>query len=163
MTDKSKSDNKLGLYLRLMLNREVATYLVAGLLTTLVNLVVFALLSSIFGHDRWWLSNAPAIFAAILFAYFLNRFFVFRSHGPFWLEMYKFFLSRIFVSLIFEYGAMYLLYNAIGLSLVLNILGGEILLSKLLTQLFVVVGNYVISKFFVFERKAGMEKKADEL
>lgn len=139
--------------LRHVINREVITYLIAGVLTTLVNLVVFALLSAVFGHDRWWLSNAPAIFAAILFAYFVNRIFVFRSHGPVWAEMYKFFITRIFVSLAFEYGAMYLLYNLLGLTLVLTILGGEISLSKLLTQVLVVVGNYLISKFFIFIRK----------
>lgn len=147
------ADNRSGKIQRLLFNREVITYLIAGLLTTLVNLVVFTLLSSIFGHDRWWLSNAPAIFAAIIFAYFLNRAFVFRSHGPFWREMYKFFFSRIFVSLAFEYGGMYLLYNLIGLTLVINIMGGEISLSKLLTQILVVVGNYIISKFFVFNSK----------
>jgi putative flippase GtrA len=137
---------------RQLFNRETITYVIAGVLATLVNLAVFTLLSRVFGHDRWWLSNLPAIVAAILFAFFTNRIFVFQSHGPIWQEMGKFFLSRIFISLLFEYGAMFLLYNVIGLKAVLHIFRWELSVSKLLTQVLVMAGNYVISKWFVFNR-----------
>ncbi|NLO37173.1 MAG: GtrA family protein, partial [Clostridiaceae bacterium] len=79
--------------IRFLFSREVITYVIAGVLTTLVNLAVFTLLSSLFGQERWWISNLPAIVAAILFAFFANRFFVFQSHGPIWQEMGKFFMS----------------------------------------------------------------------
>ncbi len=141
---------------RLFFNREVILYLIAGVLTTLVNIAVFTLLSAIWGHDRWWLSNFPAIVLAILFAFFANRIFVFRSKGPLWNEMGKFFLSRIFISLIFEYGAMFLLYNIIGLRAVWLLFGLEISISKLLTQIFVMAGNYILSKWFIF-KKPGQE------
>lgn len=143
---------KLEQLCRLLFTREIITYIIAGVLTTLVNLAVFTLLSRIFGHDRWWVSNLPAIIAAILFAFFANRIFVFRSHGPIFQEMGKFFLSRIFISLLFEYGAMFLLYNVIGLKAVWHLFGWELSISKLLTQVLVMAGNYVISKWFVFNR-----------
>jgi len=136
--------------LRFLFSREVITYVIAGVLTTLVNLAVFTLLSSLFGQDRWWISNLPAIVAAILFAFFANRFFVFRSHGPFWQEMGKFFMSRIFISLLFEYGAMFLLYNILGIDQVWHLMRWDLSISKLLTQVLVLVGNYVVSKWFVF-------------
>ncbi|MDW7657546.1 MAG: GtrA family protein [Bacillota bacterium] len=141
--------NKLWLQL---FNREIITYVIAGVLTTLVNLAVFTLLSRVFGHDRWWVSNLPAIIAAIIFAFFANRIFVFQSHGPVWQEMGKFFMSRIFISLLFEYGAMFLLYNVFGLKTVWQLFSWELSVSKLLTQVLVMAGNYVISKFFVFNR-----------
>jgi putative flippase GtrA len=157
MTSQSATDNRLLRLMRLFLNREVITYVIAGVLATLVNLVVFAGLSRLFGHDRWWLSNLPAILAAILFAFFTNRIFVFRSHGPVWLEMGRFFLSRIFISLAFEYGAMFLLYNVIGFKAVWHLWQWELSFSKLLTQILVMAGNYVLSKWFIFNRKQAGE------
>ena len=136
--------------LRLLFSREVIVYIIAGVLATVVNVVVFTLLSALFGHDRWWLSNLPAILAAILFAFYTNRYFVFRSRGPIWQEMGKFFLSRIFISALFEYGGMFLLYNLIGLQAVLHVLRWDVSISKLLTQVLVMVGNYVLSKLFIF-------------
>lgn len=139
-------------WIRFLFSREVITYILVGVLTTLVNLAVFTLLSAVFGHDRWWLSNFPAITTAIVFAFFANRIIVFRSHGPIGQEMVKFFLSRIFVSLLFEYGAMFLLYNILKIKTVWHVFGWEIGVSKLLTQIFVMAGNYVISKWLVFNR-----------
>ena len=135
--------------IRFLFSREVITYVIAGVLTTLVNLAVFTLLSSLFGQERWWISNLPAIVAAILFAFFANRFFVFQSHGPIWQEMGKFFMSRIFISLLFEYGAMFLLYNILGIDKTWHLLRWDLSVSKLLTQVLVLVGNYVVSKWFV--------------
>ena len=136
--------------IRFLFSREVITYVIAGVLTTLVNLAVFTLLSSLFGQERWWISNLPAIVAAILFAFFANRFFVFQSHGPIWQEMGKFFMSRIFISLLFEYGAMFLLYNILGIDKTWHLLRWDLSVSKLLTQVLVLVGNYVVSIWFVF-------------
>jgi putative flippase GtrA len=136
--------------IRLFFTREIMTYLVAGVLATLVNLCVFMLLNQVFGQNRWYLTNAPAIAASLLFAFFTNRWFVFRSHGPFWLEFRRFIGSRILVSLLFEYGAMFLLYNLLGIKTQIPVGQMSLSLSKVLTQVFVVVGNYVLSKWFIF-------------
>ena len=133
-------------------NREVITYVIVGGLTTLVNLVVFTLLSGIFGSDRWWISKLPAIILAILFAFFANRVVVFRSNGPIFAEMYRFFISRIFISLVFEYGGMFLLYNLIGFVAEWHLLIWNLSVANLLSQILVIVGNYVLGKWFVFNR-----------
>lgn len=141
-------------------NREVLAYLIAGVLTTLVNLAVFTWLSRLFGADRWWLSNFPAILAAIVFAFFSNRLFVFRSRGPLLSELGKFFLSRFLVSLVFEYGAMFLFYELLGLKGTVPVWRWSLSISKLLSQLLVMVANYLFSKWFVFnkpERKQGKQ------
>ncbi len=138
---------------RLLFNREVITYLIAGVLTTLVNLLIFTVLTRFFGADRWWISNLPAIFLAMLFAFYVNRLWVFRSHGPVLKEMIHFFAGRIVISLAFEYGAMYLLYNLLGLRQSLALLSWSLPISKLLTQALVVVGNYFISKWLIFNRQ----------
>ncbi|NLM78487.1 MAG: GtrA family protein [Ruminococcaceae bacterium] len=145
--------------LRFFFSREMILYVIAGVLTTLVNIIVFTLLSTAIGHDRWWLSNFPAITASILFAFFVNRSFVFRSAGPLWQEFGKFVLSRAVVSLAFEYGGMFLLYDVLGLTTVWPILRWELPVSKLLTMFLVLAGNYVLSKWFIF-RKSARERQS---
>ena len=133
-----------------LFSREVIFYLIFGVLTTLVNLVIFTILSKWFGKDRWYLSNGPAILLAILFAFVTNRIIVFQSTGPWLPELIKFFASRIVVSLAFEYGGMYLFYNLMKLKSGLKIGRFELSYAKLLVQILVVVGNYVISKWYIF-------------
>ncbi len=133
-----------------LLSREVILYLIFGVLTTLVNLVIFTILSRLFGKDRWYLSNGPAIVLAILFAFVTNRGIVFQSTGPWFPEMIKFFASRILVSVAFEYGGMYFFYNLMKLKSGLKIGRFELSYAKLLVQVLVVVGNYVLSKWFIF-------------
>jgi len=137
--------------LEFLFSREVILYLIFGVLTTLVNLVVFTLLSRLFGKDRWYVSNLPAISLAILFAFITNRLIVFQSSGPWFSEMIRFVGSRIFVSLAFEYGFMYLLYNVLKFKSGLKIGRFELSYAKLLVQVLVVLGNYALSKLFIFQ------------
>lgn len=134
-----------------LFSREVILYLIFGVLTTLVNLVVFTMLSRVFGKDRWYVSNLPAISLAILFAFVTNRLIVFQSSGPWLAEMLRFVSSRIFVSLAFEYGFMYLMYNVLKLKSGLKLGRFELSYAKLIVQVLVVVGNYVLSKLFIFQ------------
>ena len=61
-------------------HREVLAYLVFGVLTTLLNIVFYALFSRIFGYEaaNSW-GNVLDNFLCILFAYATNRAFVFSS------------------------------------------------------------------------------------
>ena len=61
-------------------HREVLSYLLFGVLTTLLNIVLYALFSRIFGYEaaNSW-CNVLDNFLCILFAYCTNRAFVFRS------------------------------------------------------------------------------------
>lgn len=130
---------------------ELITYLIFGVLTTLVNLVIYTVLETLLGQGKWYLSNLPAILLAILFAYLTNRSFVFDSAGDFWVEMYKFFGARVVVSLVCEYGVVYLLYNILHFTAELNLIFFTISWFKIISTLMVLVANYVASKLFVFK------------
>lgn len=132
---------------------EVLTYLFFGVCTTLVNLVVFTVLETILGQSNWYLSNLPAILLAILFAYLTNRSFVFESTGGFWYEMYKFFSARILTSLLFEYGLVYLLYNILNFTAMLDLYVFSISWFKIISTAAVLVANYIASKLFVFKKE----------
>ena len=122
-------------------------YIVAGSATTAVNFVLFAVLTKGFGiNDRT--ANLVAISAAILFAYVINKLYVFRSRergkAETAAEFVKFIAGRLVTMAIEYYG-----YIAI-----IALLSDE-LVSKAATQIVVFVLNYVISKLLVFRKKKG--------
>ena len=122
-------------------------YLIFGALTTLVNLVVFFLLTEQPWQINVTLGNVISIILSILFAYVTNRIWVFHSdtHGvvEVLLELGRFVGGRV-STMIIEVGGVYLLYNGMGQSK---------MLAKLITQIIVIIGNYFISKFLVFRKK----------
>lgn len=135
---------------------EQIRYLFIGGCTTLVNLVTFFLLRTFTPVDRNT-SNLIAIIAAIVFAYFTNKFFVFKSQ------------TSGIMNTVREAGAF---VAARLVAMVVEILGVVILcdsfrfnelLAKLFVQLVVVVVNYVFSKIFVFkEQKKDVKQLAED-
>ena len=93
------------------------------------------------------ISNDIAWVAAVLFAYFTNKIFVFRNNN--WklkslgIEMLKFFGARFLTGR---------LETAI-LGFTVDFLGLNVLLWKILTAVIVIVLNYIFSKIMVFRSK----------
>jgi putative flippase GtrA len=124
---------------------EVISYLIFGGLTTVVNIIVFYLFDSIL-DVHYLFANAIAIIASILFAFFTNKKYVFKSSTPtvkLWLKEFSLFVSFRLLSAVFDMGSMWLLVD--GLELNTNI-------AKIITQFIVVVLNYAFSKFFIFKQ-----------
>ena len=127
---------------------EVFLYLVFGVLTTLVNIGAFAILTSLCGLEEN-LSNIIAITLAVLFAYFTNKGLVFNSTASSFsekfLEFIKFMLGRLF-TMIIEFAGFYLMFNMLGI---------HKLVSKTIVTIVVIILNFFISKFFAFKHKKG--------
>ena len=126
--------------------RDAISYIITGGLTTLVNLVVFTVLCELLSVDIT-VSNIISVAAAILFAYVTNKIFVFRSKCPDMRSLageFARFVSARLITMVIEVGGVFLL---------VNIMGMQPLVGKLLTQIIVVIGNYFISKFLVFVHK----------
>lgn len=127
---------------------EAFMYLFIGGCTTLVNLVVFSVLTygtSLGSSDLGiTISNVVSIVLSILFAYVTNKLFVFHSKTNSFkellYEMGKFIGARI-ATLVIEVG---------GVWLAVSVIGQDKMIGKLETQVLVVIGNYFISKFLVF-------------
>lgn len=123
--------------------REVISYLFFGGLTFIVSMVSYAVFLKLL-HDNALIANVFSWIFAVLFAYITNRIWVFQSenHGlPMIIkEMVSFFGGRI-VTLIMEEVVLW-----IGISL----FGMNAIAIKVIAQVLVVIGNYFISKFFVF-------------
>ena len=127
---------------------EVLRYLVVGGLTTVVSLVIFygCVFTVLDGRNAVQLQIANIIswIGAVAFAYVTNRIFVFKStEDKVLLEICSFVLSRV-VTLLTDMGTMFLLATILRL---------DHNLSKLFSMVLVMVGNYVISKLFVFKKK----------
>lgn len=128
-------------------NTELVTYLFAGVATTVVNYVVYCLVRFGMGVSLE-LSNICAWVVAVAFGYAVNKAFVFHTHCDGALELLcevgSFFAMRL-VSL----GAEILL-----LKLFVQVLGLNEPVMKLVTNIVVIILNYVFSKLFIFKKKA---------
>lgn len=133
-----------------IIKNEVFRYLVVGVCTTLVNLVSFAILCYLLplggSATGITVANTISVALAILFAYFANKYAVFKSKTStivaMFSEMMKFCMARL-SSMIIEVGGVWLL---------VSIINQDAMLAKIETQFIVVVCNYFISKWLVFTK-----------
>ena len=125
--------------------REGLLYLFFGGCTTILNIVAFWLLR--FLKIDTYISNGLAWIISVLFAFLTNKLFVFESKGngmkTALKEGFSFFGFRL-LSLLFDMGIMYFLIDVCQV---------QELLSKVISNIFVIVINYVFSKLFIFRKK----------
>lgn len=125
---------------------DVITYLVFGVLTTLVNYIVYLPCYNYLGISASY-SNMIAWVVAVAFAYVTNKPFVFRSHD--WSaktvipELIKFVGTRLGSGAL-ETAIIFLAVDLAGMN-------GNIW--KLVTSVLVVILNYIGSKLLVFRKQ----------
>ena len=125
---------------------DIVVYLIFGVLTTIVNYIVYLPLYNIAGLSAT-LSNCFAWIVAVTFAYLTNKPFVFKSHD--WSpktvvpELTKFVGCRIGSGLL-ETAIIFVAVDCLRFD-------GNIW--KLVTSVLVVILNYVASKWLVFKKK----------
>ena len=123
-------------------NKEIINYLIFGVLTTVVNIVVFAVCADGL-KIQYLISNVVAWGASVLFAYVTNRKYVFESNSEeIGKEMTKFFSSRLST----------LALDMIVMWLLVDVLTANNLVAKVFANVLVVIANYILSKLFVFKK-----------
>jgi len=165
-------------------SREVFFYLVFGVLTTLVNMASFIVFDKLFGASHVFLALGDYHFdllgedvlnltvawiVAVVFAFVTNRAFVFASKGPILKEFFSFVTSRIATLIAFEIGTFKLciliLENGFGIDkgvVLFSVVGLTCTYKyvvKLINSILVVIGNYVLSKIFVFNKTDSTRKE----
>ena len=128
--------------------RELIAYVIVGGLTTLVSMALYygSTWTFLDGNDplQVQIANVISWVGAVAFAYVTNRVFVFRSRNTaIFREMLSFVSSRV-LTLLLDMGCMWLLVTAIGI---------DHRIAKLVSMVLVTVGNYIISKLWVFKKK----------
>lgn len=125
-------------------NRETVSYLIFGVLTTLVDWLVYPLL-------RWMdysvaFSTAGAWAAAVLFAYVTNKIFVFQSYSLRPAVLVKEFVS--FVSCRLLSGV----FTIAAMVFIVDVMGWNEWIGKVAVSAISLVLNYIFSKLFIFKK-----------
>lgn len=119
-------------------------YLFFGGLTTLINIVVYAICANQL-HMYYQLANFIAWFASVVFAFLTNKVWVFGSHYT----TVKNFFGEL-ISFFFYRGLSYFI-DAFIMYLGVSVLAQNGTLTKLVDQIVIVVLNYFFSKFLIFK------------
>ena len=161
--------------------REIFWYFVFGVLTTIVNLIAFAVLREAF-KVKWPVTigkwsfdlfvtfiNAIAWVVAVVFAYVTNKLFVFHTKGNVKKEFISFVAASLFTFFAFELGlfslSVMVMENACNMpkdDILISIFGidiANIYLVKLFIAVFVVIANYIFSKLFIFKKKESSDEE----
>ncbi len=132
------------------------TYFIFGVLTTIVGFVVFGVMLKLFPNLNENISNIVSIIVAIIFAFFTNRKYVFKSTGNTMLqEFIKFVSGRAGVS-VFEIGFFALL------TFIFPKTDFWAFVAKGIDCFFVIILNYIVSRFFVFNKTDIVKKEQDK-
>lgn len=131
----------------IFMTREVITYLISGVLTTIVNWVLYWLIVEKLGMEELS-GNALDWVLTVAFAYAINAFWVFESKFTSWSaerrKILKFYAARLLTFVIEEGGILIfvkqLKFNGLVIKAVLAVI--------------VIILNYVFSKLFVFLKKS---------
>ncbi len=136
--------------------RELVLYVVAGALTTAVNWLVYLAVTTVLGLDGYGrgestytlIANIGSIAAwvlSVLFAFFINKKFVFQSQEKklgAWKEFSLFVSARVL---------SYLLFDLALFTVCLYLMDDKI--AKLLMNVLVIVFNYAASKLVIFKKR----------
>jgi len=121
-------------------------YVIFGGLTTLVNIISYFVLTRFcqFGTTP---STVIAWILSVIFAYFTNRKWVFESNtrgfSKILIEIVAFFGARLFSGAL-DLGIMFLF---------VTILGFDDMLIKILSNVLVIIINYLLSNWFIFKKE----------
>ncbi len=124
--------------------QEIFEYLLFGLLTTIVNIVVFFLLDTVI-NIPYLMANAISIVVAIMFAFYTNKKYVFKSEPSTFTLVFKEFY--LFVGLRLISG----LFDMLTMWTLVDFMNLESNSSKIPTQFVVVILNYIFSKLIIFK------------
>lgn len=130
--------------------QEIINYLIIGVLTTLVSIFTYFILSLILDINNnilFIFANIISWICAVVFAYITNKRFVFNSatfNRKEEIKLFSMFVSSRITTLLIELIFMFLTVKVL-------LLNDKI--SKVIAQIIVIILNYIISKIFVFKKK----------
>ena len=121
--------------------REIFLYLLFGALTTAVNIISFYFLDLIDLPTA--VSTTLAWLISVIFAFVTNKLFVFESRkNPLLKELFSFFGCRIFTGVL----------DILIMLVFVDMFEFNSLLIKVLSNILVIILNFLFSKFFIFKK-----------
>lgn len=128
-------------------HQEIINYLIFGVLTTIVSLASYYLLVyTILNPEKaieLQIANVISWILSVLFAYITNRKYVFNSKNKNIIKELTSFCGSRVLTLLLDMGIMFFF---------VTLLKGNDKIFKLISQILIVIGNYIISKLLVFKK-----------
>ncbi|WP_282939485.1 GtrA family protein [Paenibacillus sp. RC67] len=129
------------------LKKELGNYIFFGILTTVVNIVMYALLTKSLIVD-YKIATAFAWLVSVIFAFITNKLYVFKSYNN---EIYKV-IKEILFFIFFR--ILSLIMDLLVMMLMVQYLMQDDFFSKIISNILVVATNYLFSKFIIFSKKS---------
>ena len=127
---------------------EIIVYLIVGVINTIVSWAACFLVELFLDPDISWQNfviNTVGWVAGVVFGYFANRKYVFKSTNPEMLKEFMGFAGGRVSTWVMDIVLMFVLVNLIHMDYWI----AKIFISSVL----VMIANYLLSKFFVFKKK----------
>lgn len=125
---------------------EGINYLIFGFLAFVLNYALYYLFESLL-HMNYLVATGLSWLLTVIFAYWTNRTFVFKSKNVSKDSLLKEFSSFIGARIATEFLEMGFMYVAVG------VVGINSNIAKLIGQVLVIVSNYFLSKLWIFKKK----------
>lgn len=125
---------------------EGINYLIFGFLAFVLNYVLYYLLESVL-HINYLGATVVSWMLTVIFAYWTNHTFVFKSKNVSVDSLLKEFASFIGARIATEFLEVGFMYLAV------EVLGMNSYIAKLIGQVLVIVTNYFLSKLWIFKKK----------
>ena len=127
-----------------IINKEISLYIIFGILTTILNVVLFQVLCLCISSYK--VANIITLVIVKIVAYVCNKLFVFKTKTSnvkeLGIEFFKFIYTRL-ITLLIDY---------FGLILLVEVITIPKLISKIIVVTIVVVINYIVGKKYVFKK-----------
>ncbi|WP_078543715.1 GtrA family protein [Litchfieldia alkalitelluris] len=127
-------------------HKEVINYLVFGVLTTAINIITYTFLAKGLDID-YKISTTIAWFISVLFAYITNKRYVFGVNS-----------TSVTKELVSFFGFRWLSYvlDILMMIFLVYVLQADDLVAKLIANVFVVIFNYIASKYYIFNKEGSV-------
>lgn len=126
--------------------KELISYVIVGGCTTLINFIIYWFVIEMM-NQGWLVANVLSWIGAVIFAFWANKRYVFKSVNEAGKEAYQFFVLRL-GTLLVESGLLFIF---------IQLLSANEMLSKIIVSVITVVSNYGLCKFKIFAGKGGNE------
>lgn len=127
-------------------HEEGINYLVFGFLAFVLNYFLYYVFESLL-HIDYMAATAISWFLTVIFAYWTNRTFVFKSKNAGASSLIKEFCSFVSARIATEVLELALMY------LMVDLAGINSYIAKLVAQAVVIITNYILSKLWIFKEK----------
>ena len=130
------------------MNSEIINYLIVGMLTTIISLIAYYICVYTFLNPenaiQLQIANIISWIVGVSFAYVTNRKYVFQSKEKNIIKECSSFVGARIITLLLDMLIMFVFVTLLSMN-------DKIF--KIISQIIVIIANYIISKFFVFKKK----------